>query len=115
MSVQEKFLGQISSITDITDPNGKVLYVPPTNNTNAIIKSIFICNTTSLSVTYSIHAELNGTSATSTNALFFNQVIRGNETVQLDTFISFLGTSNNLIVKTNEAGLVFSAFGGELT
>ena len=110
MAIQEKFLGRA------VNPAGTgVIYNPSNNNITGVVKSIFVCNISNSQQTYSIHFSDSGLSATSSNVIFSDQTIRENETVQIDMYAVAVGTSQYLIANTSSTGLIFSAFGVEIT
>lgn len=110
MTLQEKQLGQLRP----ANTTAASLYSPGVGVT-AIVKSIWICNTTSLSVTFRIFADDDGATYDETTAMFWDVNIPGNTTVELDTFLAFNNAAGNLAVRTSNANaLTFTAFGAEV-
>jgi len=113
-TVLEKFLGQLTNLDLTENPNGVPLVVGQSALT-VMAKNIVVCNTGAAEASFSIHFSDNGSSATTANALFFNQKIRGDSTVQIDTFVVLENTSHILTVKTDDNALTFTAFGATIT
>jgi len=111
MTLQEKQLGQLRP----ANTTAASLYSPSAGVT-AIIKSVYITNTTPGSVTFRIFADDDGTTYDETTALFWDATIAGNTTIELDTFLAFNNAAGNLAVRTSSANaLTFTAFGAEVS
>lgn len=81
----------------------------------AIVKSIWICNTTGTSATFRIFVDDDGTTYDESTALFWDVSINGNATIELNTFIALDNSLGNLAVRTSVANaLTFTAFGAEI-
>lgn len=110
-TLQEKQLGQVrpasTSATSLYSPGAGV---------TGIVKAIYVCNTTSANVKFSIFADDDGTTYDQTTALFWEVSIPGNSSVELDTFIAINNSSGNIAVGTDTANaLTFTAFGAEIS
>lgn len=111
MTLQEKQLGQLRP----ANTTAASLYSPGTGVT-AIVKSLYIANTTGGSVTFRIFVDDDGTTYDETTALFWDTTIAGGTTVELDTFLALNDSSGNLAVRTSSANaLTFTAFGAEVS
>lgn len=111
MTLQEKQLGQLRP----ANTTAASLYSPGAGIT-AIVKSVWICNTTGAGVTFRIFVDDDGTTYDETTALFWDVTIEGNTTVELDTFMALDDSAGNLAVRTSSASaLTFTAFGAEVS
>jgi hypothetical protein len=111
MALQEKQLGQSrpGSTTAVS------LYSPGAGVT-AIIKAVFVSNTTSATATFRIFVDDDGTTYDETTALFWDVTIPGNTTVELDSFLAMNDSAGNIAVRTDTASaLTFTAFGAEVS
>lgn len=113
-TVVEKFLGQITNIDLGSEPNGVVL-VAGEASLKVVTKNIIVCNTGNTDATFSIHFISDGSSATTANATHYEQKVRGNSTVQIDTYLVLEGTLYNVIARTNFNALTYTAFGVTVT
>ena len=111
MTLQEKQLGQVRP----ANTSAASLYSPGTGVT-AIVKSVWICNTSSSMVTFRIFVDDDGTTYDETTALFWDVSISGNTTVELNTFMALNNASGNLAIRASVASaLTFTAFGAEVS
>jgi len=111
MTLQEKQLGQLRP----ANTTAASLYSPGAGVT-AIVKSVWICNTTASPVTFRIFADDDGTTYDETTALFWDVTVEGNTTIELDTFMALNDATGNLAVRTSVASaLTFTAFGAEVS
>jgi len=103
----EQQLGQLAP----ANTTAASLYSPGANEI-AVIKTIVICNVTSVTAAFRIFVDDDGTTYDATTALFYDVSIGGNTTVQLDTFYAMNDATGNLAVRTDTAdSLTFTAFG----
>ena len=106
MTLQEKQLGQVRPAST----TAASLYSPGVGIT-AIIKSVWICNTTGATVLFRIFVDDDGTTYDESTALFWDVSVSGNTTVELDTFIALNDSAGNLAIRTETANaLTFTAF-----
>lgn len=111
MTLQEKQLGQLRP----ANTTAASLYSPATGVT-AIVKSVWICNTTSSPVTFRIFSDDDGTTYDETTAIFWDVTIDGSTTLELDTFMALNNAAGNLAVSTGTGNaLTFTAFGAEVS
>jgi len=111
MTLQEQQLGQLRP----ANTTAASLYSPGAGVT-AIVKSIWICNTTSSPVTFRIFADDDGTTYDESTAIFWDVTINGSTTLELDTFMALNNSAGNLAVRTGTASaLTFTAFGAEVS
>jgi hypothetical protein len=111
VNLQEKQLGQARP----SDTTATSLYSPAANVT-AIIKSIYICNTTASSADFRVFVDDDGTTYDESTALFWDVSLAANTSMELDTFISMNNSSGNIAVRTDTANaLTFTAFGAEVS
>jgi hypothetical protein len=93
--------------------NADVYTVP--SATEAIISSIFICNTTSTATTFRIFQRIDGAAAGVANAIAYDQTIPANSTTTIESKITMnaadvltvrSGTSNSLTFTVNGSEIV---------
>ena len=110
MTIQEKQLGQVRP----TNTTALSLYSPGAGVT-AIIKTIFITNTSTSTVKFRIFADDDGTTFDETTALFWDVPILAESTVELDSFLAMNNSAGNLAVRVDSPStLTFTAFGAEV-
>jgi hypothetical protein len=111
MTLQEKQLGQLKP----ANTTAASLYSPGAGVT-AIVKSIWICNTTSATATFRIFVDDDGSTYDESTSLFWDVSLSGNTTIELNTFIALNNSTGNLGVRTSSANtLTFTAFGAEVS
>lgn len=111
MGLQEKQLGQSRPASTAVVS----LYSPPASTT-AIVRSIFVCNTTGSSAAYRIFVDDDGTTYDQTTALFYDVTIAAATTVVIDVFLAMHQDAGNLAVRTDTLNaLNFTCFGAEIT
>ena len=111
MALQEKLLGQLRP----ADTSNASLYSPGSGVT-AIIKAIFICNTSGAVATARLFLDDDGTTYDETTAFFWDVEIAADTTLEIDSFISMNNANGNLAVRTDTAdALTFTAFGAEIS
>jgi len=98
-----------------SDTNAVSIYSPGAD-TESIIKSIVVCNTTGLAVTYRIFHDDDGTTYDESTALFFDVSLAANSTDTLELNLTMNDSSGNIAVRTGTAnGLTFTVYGAEIT
>lgn len=111
MAIQEKELGQSRP----SDTTATSLYSPATGVT-AVIRNIFVCETSGTNRTFRIFCDKDGTTYDQTTALYYDVAITANTTTQLTTYIVLNNSSGNLAVRTSSgSALTFTAYGAEIT
>ena len=111
MTMVEQQLGQSRPASTTAES----LYSPGASEI-AIIKTIYVCNTTTAAAAFRIFVDDNGTTYDETTALFFDSNVDANQTVELNTFISMNDSTGNLGIRTDTASaLTFTAFGAVIT
>jgi hypothetical protein len=88
----------------------------PAANTQAIIRSITICNTSGAAAAFRIFLDDNGTTYDETTAHYWDISVGADATVSLDVFWAMNDSTGNLAVRTdtNDA-FTFTAYGEEIT
>jgi hypothetical protein len=82
----------------------------------AIIKNIVICNNTASAAAFRLFVDDDGSTYDESTALFYDALIQGNETVQIDAFIPMNNSAGTIAVRTDTGdALTFTAFGAEVT
>jgi len=110
MDLQEKQLGQLRP----ANTTAASLYSPGTNVTG-IAKNLWVCNTTSASAKFRVFVDDDGTTYDETTALFFDVILCGNTSVQIDLFASMNDPAGNFAVRTDtNNALTFTLFGAEV-
>jgi len=110
MDLQEKQLGQLRP----ANTTAASLYSPAANITG-IAKNLVICNTTTSTAKFRVFVDDDGTTYDETTALFFDVILLGNQSVQIDMFTPLNDSTGNFAVRTdtNDA-LTFTLFGAEV-
>lgn len=111
MAKQENFkiLGQISPsvATDTT------LYTVP-SDTQSVVSTINVCNTTASSITCRIAAVPNGQSLSLQHYIAYDATVSAKDSVSLTIGVT-LGTGDTLVVYASTASVSFGAFGSEVS
>ena len=106
MTLQEKMLGQLRP----ANTTAASLYAPAANVT-AIIKTIFVANTSSSVALFCIFVHNTGTTYDETTALFWDVSIASHATVELNSFLAMNNSAGHLAVRTDTANaLTFTFF-----
>ncbi|MCZ6702554.1 MAG: hypothetical protein O6940_05880 [Ignavibacteria bacterium] len=111
---KDKQLGQLRP----ANTTAVSIYSAPTRLINAIVKSIFISNTTPDTALFRLFYDEDGTTFDETTSLFWDIEILKNETLVLgqEDFIGINLNTGNLGVRTSIANaLTFTVFGIEVT
>jgi len=104
-----KTLGQQAPSTT----NNADLYTVP-SATEAIISSIFVCNTTATAATFRIFQRIDGATAGTANAIAYDQTIPANSTTTIESKIT-MNASDVLTVRSGTANsLTFTVNGSEI-
>ena len=91
------------------------LYQTPAS-TETLIKTIFVCNTSTAPAKCRIFHDDNGSTYDETTALFWDVEILQNQTLELDVNIMADDSTGNLAVRTDTASaLTFTAYGSKIT
>ena len=110
MALQEKQLGQARP----ANTTAVSLYSPGTGVT-AIIKGVFIANTTGTAAKFRLFVDDDGTTYDESTALYWDASVPANSTVEICTFMAMNNASGNMAVRTDTASaLTFTAFGAEV-
>jgi len=111
MAFQEKQLCQARE----NSTNAVSVYSPGTGVT-AIIKEIWLVNTTSASVVVSLFCDDDGTTYDENTALIYQKTFEANEERKIPCFIAMNNTLGNLAYQVSVANAVtLTAFGAEQT
>lgn len=103
-----KVLGQATDASTAAD-----LYTVPAA-TQAVISSISICNTTASQHTFRILVRPAGAGAAAVHRLAYDAPIAGNDTIILTVGLTVEAT-DVITVEASNNGLVFHAYGSEVT
>ncbi len=110
MPTTYKVLGQSAP----ADTNNANLYTVP-SSTSAVVSSIVVTNTTSLSATFRIFARIGGAAAATSNAIAYDLTLAPSST-KIFTIGITLATTDIITVRSGTANaLTFSAFGSEIS
>ena len=110
-NLQEKQLGQVRPTT-----NSPESIYSPGSNVTAIIKSIYVCNTSNIDSSFRILCDEDGTTYDESTALFWDVSIAAKTTVEINTFIALNNPSGNIAVRSLSGNdLTFTVFGAEIT
>ncbi len=110
-ALAEQQLGQLRP----ANTTAATIYSPGANET-AIIRTIFVCNTTATDATFRIFVDDNGTTYDQTTALYYDVVCPLNTTVDLKTYIAMDDATGNLAVRTGTNDAInFTVFGAVVT
>jgi hypothetical protein len=107
MSYIRKVLGQVLA-TAVTETD---LYTVP-SNTNTVISSIIICNTSVNSSTFRIYIRVAGESTNNKQYLYYDTPINGNDSFVVSVGIT-LSETDVVTVYSSSGNLVFNLFGQE--
>jgi hypothetical protein len=105
-SITQVRLGQLAMTASY-----QTLYTVPAN-TRTFVKDIDIINTTSASIGVYVHIVPSGGTAGTSNAVFYNNALPGNTTVQW-TGSQIMNTGDTIQVKASTTGCTVTASGGE--
>jgi len=110
MAFVEKELAQKQgSVSDAS------VYSPPTG-VRAIIKVVTLCNTSAVDTTFRIFKDNNGTTYDKTTALLYDVELKGNKTLEIDTFWPMANSNGNLAFSTPAGtGITITLHGAEIT
>ncbi|MBL4654153.1 MAG: hypothetical protein JKY53_15015 [Flavobacteriales bacterium] len=111
MATTLKQLGQLRP----TNTTAATIYSPGAN-TETIVKSIVVCNTTASAVKYRIFWDDNGTTYDETTALYFDVNLPGNTTDTHELNITMNDSTGNIAVRTDTNNAInFTCSGVEIT
>jgi len=107
---------RLGATTVSADTNTELYTVPSVVATNVIVSSITVCNTDSDSAFYRIaHIDTGGIgSVASEDYIAFDIPIGSNRSVTLNLGLS-MGSGETLMVRSDNAGVVFNCTGVEIT
>lgn len=110
MAFQEKQLGQSRPATTIAAS----IYSPATGVT-AIVSTIHVCNTSTISSKFRIFLDNDGTTYDKSTALYWDVSIEASETIQVQTHIGMDNSSGSIAIRSNnENALTFTIHGAEI-
>ena len=88
----------------------------PGASTTAVIKTIFVANTSGAGAKFRLFLDDNGTTYDETTALFWDTPVDADATVQIDTTIAMNDASGNLAFRTDTGNaLTITVIGAEIT
>lgn len=110
MALTEKQLGQLrpanTTAASLYSPGAGVI---------AIIKTIYVCNTSASTAKFRIFLDDDGTTYTEATALFWDTPIASDTTVEICTFVAMNNSAGNLAFRTDTASvLTATVFGAEI-
>jgi hypothetical protein len=110
MAFVYKILGQLRP----SDTSAADIYTVP-SNTQTVVSSILVCNTTSTAATFSVFQRTSGSTAGEANAIAFDQNIPANSTTTIEAKLT-ISETNILSVKSGtSSALTFTVNGSEIT
>ena len=92
----EKHISQLRPATT----TAATLYSPG-DNVTAVVRTIYVCNTTGNSHDFRIFLDDNGTTYDETTALYFDQALAANTTLKIETSIPMNNDSGYVAVGTD--------------
>ena len=107
-------LAQTQLVTTGTDVPGKIFNIGDLseNPTRVIVEHIFISNSTTTDLTFSLYHDKDGTTYNATTALFEYATVCSYKTTQIDVNIGMENKDENIAAKALVAlGLTFSMYG----
>ena len=111
MAIQEKQLGQSRP----ANTTAASIYSPGASTT-AVIKSIFIANTSGASAKARLFLDDDGTTYDESTALLWDVEVAADSVVEISTFMAMNDSNGNLAIRTDTANaLTFTVFGAEIT
>ncbi len=111
MALQEKQIGQARE----NSTNNVSVYSPDTGVT-AIIKGIFVANTSGADATVRIFIDDNGVSYTEATAIVWDVTVPADGLLEIDTFIAMDNAAGNIAYRSSVANaLTITIFGAEIT
>ena len=111
MAFQEKQLAQARE----NSINAVSVYSPGLSTT-AIIKEIWLCNTTDTEARYSLFCDDNGTTYDESTALVWEAVLEADGSYRIPCYIPMNNTAGNFAYKQGTANAIsISLFGAEIT
>ena len=111
MPTTYKVLGQLAAASAVTAT--ETIYAVPAA-TQAVISTLSVCNTSTVSTTYRVAVRPVGTAVTGRHYIVYDATIPANDSVYLTLGIS-LGPTDVLAAFAGNAFLTFNAFGAEIT
>ena len=95
------------------DTNAASLYSPPDNTVTEITKLV-ICNTTNGGLAFRVFLDDDGTTYDQTTALYYDEALAANTTVEIGIGWGMRNPAGNLAVRSSaNDGLTFTLFGKE--
>lgn len=93
-----------------------VSFLTVSSGQEKLVKTIFICNTSTASASFRLFHDDDGTTYDETTALYFDVVLLPNQTVEIECNIMIDNTAGNLAIRTSVASaLTFTAYGSIIT
>lgn len=109
MPTTYKILGQVEPTANVTT----TLYECP-NNTQSVVSTIIICNTTSSAIKCRVSVRPGSETLSSKHYICYNTPVLGNDLTTMTLGIS-LSSGATIEVHSQKQGLSFSCFGMEIT
>ena len=111
MGIQEKTLGQ----SNVLSASNSTIYTVPASTTT-LLKTIWICNTTTSDVTLELWNVPNGDSATDGNKLMDLRTIPASDFVVVHTYLPMETAGDTIQAKgSTNVALTVSLYGAEIT
>jgi len=111
MAFQEKQLAQARE----NSTNAVSVYSPGASTT-AIIKTIFLANTSGANATFRLFCDDNGTTYDQSTALAYDVELLADEFMELDVFIAMNDSTGNFAYRSSVANAItITLFGAEIT
>ena len=111
MAFQEKQLAQARE-----NSTNAVSVYSPAASTTAIIKTIFLCETSGAAVTYRLFVDDDGSTYDQSTAIAYDVDLLANEMLEIQTFIAMDDSSGNFAYRSSVANAItITLFGAEIT
>lgn len=103
----------VAAITNAGTSNAQTLYT--NSGINGIVGTLVVCNTTDVAQTYRVAVHNTQLFESSTGWIVYNTTVNANDTAFITTGIILDSFAKYLLVSGSSTGLVFSAFGTEVS
>lgn len=97
-----------------TNTNPTKLYAAGSGKT-AIVKRLFVCNTTGSATTFRIFHEYSGNGTSVSTALYYDESLAANETKNIEVYIPISKGSQLNVRSSTGNDITFTAYGTETT
>jgi len=104
-----RILGQVSPAADT---NGDLIVVP--SAVAHVLSSLVVCNTSTGSRTFRVHARPAGAATATGNAIIYDNTIAAGETIAVQLGITLAATDVLTVRTSGGTGVTYTAFGSEV-